>query len=278
MFLGNMHESLRKLAQSGEYINLIPAVRSRLKNLQSAGAIAAIDEYFANLFSSENLDLSILNKNKSSEIFTKFKTNVLGINDLSLKAGLPGTSYRSENLYQHLTRYEVDLLTPLRGGKQIHPFLHSILGANFNLKEFPLGVEDISVGRNRIRNAMSSENLVNRLSKIESVGEGTSQRFVNYLGFDKTEDAGKIKTVLTWDTETTGLTAEAKVRSVSLVKRRVRVMPDGTTELVDAPTVVMTKHFKAEGMDIAHVYENGRPVPLSERNIKSRNGRNRSQL
>lgn len=168
-------------------------------------------------------------------------------------------------------------MTSLREGRKIHPFFHSIMGTNFNIKEFPVDLSDISTGRNRLRNAMSSDNLSHRTDRIKKVGEGESERFVNYLGFDES-DVGKRKKIITYDTETSGLTPEARIRSFSLVEREVEILSDGTTKVVSAPQIVMTKHFKTDKMDLAHVYENGRPVPLSERNHSCRNGRLKNWL
>lgn len=173
-----------------------------------------------------------------------------------------------------MARYDVDLITSLRKGEQIHPFFHALMRTNFNIKEFATDILDLSTGKNRLRNPMSSQNLFERMSKIRRVedtaGGKTRERFVNYLGFDPTTEAGQIKTIVTWDEETTGVTSQAKIRTTSLVKRQVRVNPDGTTTIVSAPEVIMTKHFRANQADIAHVFEDGSPVKkavtLSERN------------
>jgi hypothetical protein len=192
-----------------------------------------------------------------------------------------GLTSRSENAYRHLARYEIDLLSSLRNGEQIHPFFHALMRTNFNIKEFATEITDLSTGNTRIRNPMSSDNLVSRMSRVRRI-EGVSgtgkeiERFVNYMGFDPTTEAGQLKTILTWDTETTGLTADSRIRSMSLVKRQVRVHADGTTSIESAPEVIMRKHFRADIMDTAHVYEEGSPVSkavsLSERNFKKRNG------
>lgn len=259
--------------------NLNPATRTRFEQLQRTNP-ALFAEELQDIFSAENLDLSILNKSAASEIYKKQRSTVLSLDELVERFGFPGLSSRSENLYRHLTRYEIDLLSPLRAKEQIHPFFHALMRTNFNIKEFATEITDLSTGKTRIRNPMSSDNLVSRMSKvrrIEGVSDGkTTERFVNFLGFDPETEAGQLKTILTWDTETTGLTADSRIRSMSLVKRQVRVNADGTTTMEAAPEVIMTKHFRADIMDTAHVYEEGSPVSkavsLSERNTKKRNG------
>lgn len=191
-----------------------------------------------------------------------------------------GLTSRSENAYRHLARYEIDLLSPLRAKEQVHPFFHALMRTNFNIKEFATDITDLSTGKTRIRNPMSSDNLFSRMSKVrrieETIDGKKAERFVNFLGFDPETEAGELRTILTWDTETTGLTAESRIRSMSLVKRQVRVHADGTTTIEGAPEVIMRKHFRADIMDVAHTYEEGSPtskaISLSERNFKKRNG------
>lgn len=260
--------------------NLNPATRARFEQLQRTNP-ALFAEELQDIFSAENLDLSILNRSAASEIYKKQRASVLSLDGLVERFGFPGLSSRSENLYRHLTRYEMDLLSPLRAKEQIHPFFHALMRTNFNIKEFATDITDLSTGKTRIRNPMSSDNLVSRMSKVRRIErvskEGkTTEHFVNLLGFDPETEAGELKTILTWDTETTGLTPDSRIRSMSLVKRQVRVLADGTTKMEAAPEVIMTKHFRADIMDTAHIYEEGSPVSkavsLSERNNKKRNG------
>lgn len=253
--------------------NLNPATQARFRQLQASNPLLLQDELL-DVFSAENLDLSILNRSASSQIYTKHRASILSLDSLVDRFGFPGLTSRSDNAYRHLSRYEIDLLSTLRADEQVHPFFHSLMRTNFNIKEFATDITDLSTGKVRIRNPMSSDNLVSRMSRvrrIEGVSEGkVTERFVNILGFDPVADAGQLKTILTWDTETTGLTPESKIRSISLVKRQVRVMPDGTTKMVTAPEVIMSRHLRADSMDLAHVYEEGSPVSkavsLSERN------------
>lgn len=190
-----------------------------------------------------------------------------------------GLTGPSENLYRHLGRYDIDLLGDLRAGRGVHPYFQSLLKTNFNIKEFPEKIQEISTSRGRLRNPMSAENANVRMNRILTIGDRNlgTERFVNYLGFDPTTDAGKVKTILTWDTETTGITAESRLRTISLVKRNVTLNPDGTTTIVNAPEVVMTKQFRAVQADIAHIFESAvdhdgnpikRAISLSERNVK----------
>jgi len=76
-------------SDTGEYKNLIPSVRSRLKVLSDAGRQSDVDEYFFNLFSSENLDLSVLDKTSASTIYTKYRALTLRLKDVVDNIGLP---------------------------------------------------------------------------------------------------------------------------------------------------------------------------------------------
>lgn len=214
------------------------------------------------LISRENLDLSVFTREVSDQLYTTYRGSILPINELLQNFGFPGLSFPSDNDYRHLARYSLDLLKtePIRQGKGINPGMLSILRTNFNIKEFASTPEDLSIGRTRLRNPTSLQNLFRRTQRLRVTGE---DKIVNYLGFDPVADEGKIKTILTWDTETTGLTPDARIRNVALVKRQVRVNADGTTTMMGGPQIVMSKHFRSDMMDIAQVYRDGKPVPLS---------------
>jgi hypothetical protein len=293
-YLSNFEKTMRQymnLVLEDNFKNLNPAIQKRFRELQSSNPKLLYQELL-NLFSAENLDLSILNKATSSKIYNNYRTNALFLGNLIEKFGFPGLPSRSENAYRHLLTYEIDLLSSLRKGEQIHPFFLALMRTNFNIKDSASAFDDLSTGKNRIRNPMSLRNLVDRLSRIkriEEVSDGkTTERFVNFLGLNLETEAfertGKEIIIDTWDTETTGLTPESMVRSISVVRRKVRLMNDGTTEMVSAPEVIMSKHFRSKAMDAAHVYQNvyeeGNPVfkavSLSERNAKKGNGSRRS--
>jgi len=227
------------------------------------------------LMTRENLDLSIFNNDVANDIYGRYLGTALPLTELLQKKGFPGMSFPSTNAYRHFARYTVDVMGGLERGEGIHPMMLSLMRSNLNIKEYATKVSDISIGRTRIRNPISLENAVERTKRIKVIDDVLSpnqKTAVNYLAFDPVNDKGKIKTILTWDTETTGLSPDARVRNVALVKRQVRVLENGTTELVSAPEVIMTKHFRSDMMDLAHVYRNGKPIPLSVGTILSEMG------
>jgi len=266
------------------YYDLIgtPEARAESLNLRAHtvfGAAEAADgdlgvqRLIMELMHRENLDLSIFNHEIANKVYGEYLGYTLPIKQLLEQVGFPGISFPSTNAYRQYARYAVDVMSGLEKGEGIHPMMLSLMRANFNIKEYASKLSDISIGKNRMRNPTSLRNLYERTKRIkvitDSAGEKTA---VNYLGFDLDKDVGQIKTILTWDTETSGLSPDAKVRNIALVKRRVRVLADGTTELVSAPEVIMTKHFRSDMMDLAHVYRNGKPVPLSVGAILSEMG------
>jgi len=223
----------------------------------------------------ENLDLSIFNNDIANEIYGKYLGTALPLRELLQNKGFPGLSFPSTNAYRHFARYTVDVMGGLERGEGIHPMMLSLMRSNLNIKEYATKVSDISIGRTRIRNPISLENAFERTKRIRVIDDMSrpgQKTAVNYLAFDPVNDKGKTKTILTWDTETTGLSPDARVRNVALVKRTVRVLENGTTELVSAPEVIMTKHFRSDMMDLAHVYRDGKPIPLSVGTILSEMG------
>lgn len=239
---------------------LSPAFRARLAAIEAtSGSQGRLNEIF-DFITRENLDLSVFTREVSDQLYTTYRGSVLPVNQLLENFGFPGLSFPSDNAYRHLARYSLDLLEPIKQGRGINPGMLSILRTNFNIKEFASAPEDLSIGRSRLRNPASLQNLFRRTQRLRVTGE---DQVVNYLGFDPVADEGKIKTILTWDTETTGLTPDARIRNVALVKRQVRVNADGTTTMMGGPQIVMSKHFRSDMMDIAQVYRDGKPVPLS---------------
>lgn len=268
------------------YLNLIetPAQRERNLNIRTKAVFEAakasegdlgVEHLIWELMTRENLDLSIFNNDIANQIYGKYLGTALPLKELLTDAGFPGISFPSTNAYRQYARYSVDVMSALEKGEGIHPQMLSLMRSNLNIKEYASELNDISIGRTRMRNPISLENATERTKRIKVIedmfrpGEKTA---VNYLAFDPINDKGTTKTILTWDTETTGLSPDARVRNVALVKRQVRVLEDGTTELVSAPEVIMTKHFRSDMMDLAHVYRNGKPVPLSVGAILSEMG------
>lgn len=143
---------------------------------------------------------------------------------------------------------------------------------NYNPTNSATGIEDIATGRNRLRNARSVERLYERTKKYFRYDtKGNLQPGINHLGFEN----GKEYSILTWDTETTGLSSEAQVRDISLVRRTVTVGADGKAVTTKVEPV-MTKRFASDLMDIAGYLKEGSSVPLSEATILTELGEDAS--
>jgi len=234
----------------------------------TSGSKGLEDEIF-DFITREKLDLSIFTREVSNQLYGTYRGSILPVNELLTNFGFPGLSFPSDNAYRHLARYSLDLLEPIKQGRGINPAMLSILRTNFNIKEFASAPEDLSIGRSTLRNPVSLQNLYARTQRLRVTGE---DQVVNYLGFDPIADVGKTKTILTWDTETTGLTSDARIRNVALVKRQVRVNADGTTTMIGGPEIIMSKHFRSDMMDIAQAYRDGKPIPLSIQTMLSEMG------
>lgn len=239
------------------------------------GRVQEANDEIARQLTRENLDLSIFNRTAANQVYARYTGSIIDTKQLLTEFGFPGLSFPSDNAYKHLARYSLDVLDSLKNqpGEGIHPGLLTLLRSNFNIKEFAASPEDLSIGKSRLRNPASMQNLYRRTQRLKVIEKaGEADKVVNFLGFDMNSDVGKIKTILTLDSETTGLSPESRVRNFALVRRRVRVLADGSTEMIGAPEVVMSKHFRSDFMDVAQTYSEGRPVPLSVGTIKSEMG------
>ena len=242
----------------------------RLEVLRDAGGYEAVLDEVYEMLQRENLDLSVLNKNAADLIEQSYRGTIIPVEKILDNFGFPSLSLSSENEYRHLARYSLDFMDSIRSGQGIHPQMLALLRANFNIKEMATSASDLTVGKSRLRNPISLKNLYERTKRLQVVDD----KVVNYLGFDleNIPDEGSLRTVLTYDTETTGLTSQARVRNYAVVKRVERVFKDGTTKLESAPEIVATKHFRATGMDLAHAFIEGKPQPLSVATILSEMG------
>ena len=218
------------------------------------------------LVQSENLDLSLLNKSAADSIYRKYREQALSLDQTFTELGMPAVSLPSESPYRHFLRYIVD---PFAGGDPkngIHPMTLNLMRTSFNPTHDATSLEDFSTGRNRMRSPFSLQRLHERTKKFFPEGLPSSyedsvnaKKPMNHLAFDK----GRTYTVLTWDTETTGLTPESQIRQIALVKRTVTYEADGTMRS-SAPEILTSKSFDSDLMNIAgYVDGDGNTIPLS---------------
>ena len=218
------------------------------------------------LVQSENLDLSLLNKSAADDVYTAFRRQALSLDETFIQLGMPGVSLPSESPYRHYLRYIVD---PFAGGDPkngIHPMTLNLMRTSFNPTHDATNLEDFSTGRNRMRSPFSLQRLHERSKKFfpeglpSSYGDSVNaSRPLNHLAFDK----GREYTVLTWDTETTGLTPESQIRQIALVKRTVTYEADGTMTS-SVPEILTSKSFDSDLMNIAgYIDGDGSTIPLS---------------
>jgi len=218
------------------------------------------------LVQSENLDLSLLNKSAADDVYAAFRKQALSLEETFIQLGMPGVSLPSESPYRHYLRYIVD---PFAGGDPkngIHPMTLNLMRTSFNPTHDATNLEDFSTGRNRMRSPFSLQRLYERSKKFfpeglpSSYGDSVNaSRPLNHLAFDK----GREYTVLTWDTETTGLTPESQIRQIALVKRTVTYEADGTMTS-SVPEILTSKSFDSDLMNIAgYIDGDGSTIPLS---------------
>ena len=218
------------------------------------------------LVQSENLDLSLLNKSAADDVYAAFRKQALSLEETFTQLGMPGVSLPSESPYRHYLRYIVDPFAGTNPSDGIHPMILNLMRTSFNPTHDATNLEDFSTGRNRMRSPFSLQRLYERSKKFfpeglpSSYGDSVNaSRPLNHLAFDK----GRQYTVLTWDTETTGLTPESQIRQIALVKRTVTYNADGTMTST-VPEILTSKSFDSDLMNIAgYIDGKGHTVPLS---------------
>ena len=234
---------------------------------------AALRDKIELLVQAENLDLSLLNKVQADEIYKKYREDVLQVGRTFEKLGVPGLSLPSESKYKHFLRYIIDPFEEVAAGEAVMPYVLNLMRTSYNPPENASSIEDFSTGRNRMRNPKSTARLSLRTTKMfPDRVEGGAKGPMNHLAFDR----DKTYTILTWDTETTGLVPGSQIREISLVKRVVRYTNEGVMEIVEEPKVLSqySKSFASDLMDLAgYVSADGSKVtPLSEAAFISERG------
>ena len=256
---------------AAEYLTALadPTKRSTAGKLKFMGLTEeAVRESAELIVQSENLNLSLLNKETADELYAGYRRSALHIDNLFKSLGLPSTSLPSESPYKHFLRYLIDPYTGVNPSDGIHPYVLNLMRTSFNPSHDATNIADFSTGRGRMRSPFSLERLSERSKKFfpegvpTSLKEGSSKP-MNHLGFDK----GRTYTILTWDTETTGLTPDSQIREIALVRRTVSYDNSGQMISRGQPEIISntSKSFKSKLMDIAgYVDKDGKSVPLSE--------------
>jgi len=227
------------------------------------------------LVQSENLDLSLLNKSAADLVYRRYRETVLDLDQTFTQLGMPSMSLPSESPYRHFLRYIVDPFANGDPKNGIHPMTLNLMRTSYNPTHDAVSTEDFATGRNRMRSPWSLQRLHERSKKFFPEGVPTSyadslssNKPMNHLAFDR----GRTYTVITWDTETTGLTPESQIREIALVKRTVSFDADGKM-VSSAPEVLTSKSFASDLMDIAGMIdERGETIPLSKAAFLSERG------
>lgn len=245
--------------------NLSAAGREKFSSLTKD----EIRESIEYLVQNENLDLSLLNRHKADDIYRLYREKVLYVKETFEELGLPNISLPSDNPYKHFLRYMVDPFSGLAPGESVHPMILELMRTSYNPSHNARNIEDITTGRSRMRSPFSIERLLKRTEKMFPDRAGDEIKGVmNHLAFEK----GKKYTVITWDTETTGLTPESQIRQIALVKRTVEYTDAGEM-ISSAPEIISNKSFSSDLMNIAgYIDKDGNTIPLARAAYLAENG------
>ena len=249
-----------------EAANRSSAGEEKFRGLSREGLRNAVELLHYN----ENLDLSLLNKESSDKIYSLYREDVLRVRSSFENLGMPGMVGQSDSKYKHFLRYMIDPFSGVAPGEGVHPHLLNLMRTSFNVSDNAFSIDDFTSGRNRMRSPFSLQRLHERTQKMfpDRVGDDL-QGPMNHLAFER----GKTYTVLTWDTETTGLTPESQIREIALVRRTVTYNADGTMTS-SVPEILTSKSFSSDLMNIAgYIDKDGNTVPLATAAFESENGK-----
>jgi len=147
-----------------------------------------------------------------------------------------------------------------------------IAQTSYNISNTARGLKDISVGKNRSSNEFSDARLYERSKKYFSFNPDGSIRDINDSGLNHLAfDRGRTYKILTADSESTGLTAQAEIRDLSFVEQTVEVTPEGIMKF-SGVTPVASRRFNSRLMNMAGSLDKDGSSPLSMSTIMSEMG------
>jgi hypothetical protein len=156
---------------------------------------------------SGQINLSLLTYENQQALKQQFRKQVLQVDQLFNDVGLPGMEFKSSNLYSALTKYDVE--------GSAHP-MSALLNRMFmNINPLKDGFEAINFGGS---NMLSTQAL---------------KRTANAANFSPADTAK----ILTFDVETTGVTADSQVRQFAYQIGEERKVFNFRNPLMDTATV-----------------------------------------
>jgi len=156
---------------------------------------------------SGQINLSLLTYDNQQALKQQFRKQVLRVDELFDQVGLPGMEFNSSNLYSALTKYDVE--------GSAHP-MSALLNRMFlNINPLKDGFEAINFGGSNMLSTQS-------LRRTANAGNITPA------------DTAKI---LTFDVETTGVTADSQVRQFAYQVGDERKVFNYRNPLMDTATV-----------------------------------------
>jgi hypothetical protein len=156
---------------------------------------------------SGRIDLTLLNYENQQSLKQQFRKQVLQADQLFNDVGLPGMEFRSSNLYSSLLKYDVTA-----GDSPMATLLNRMF---FNVNPLKQGFEAINFGGSTM---LSTESL---------------RRITNNANFTPAQTAK----ILTFDVETTGVTADSQVRQFAYQVGDERKVFSYRNPLMDTATV-----------------------------------------
>jgi len=153
------------------------------------------------------IDLNVLTKEARGTLETNFKNNVLKLQDLMMRHGLPGVQLPNANMYKGSFRFRVG-----ENNGVMHPAQILLNNTIFSHTASKQGVESLGFGRSLMSSSRLKELSSRNISDVFPAGA---------------------KRILTFDVETTGVFAGAQVRSMSMSE--MTMGPGGTRTIKQIP-------------------------------------------
>lgn len=184
----------------------------------------------------EVVDFSLFNYQTSRRMKLLYSQEVMKTRDVLARFGMPGLDLPSANAQSALARYDVNM----DPSGPIHPALAILNSTYYNIDPRKSLMENML---ERVTNPMTYQQLVSNMGQFVPQVPGVSPTGLSPLG--RPPGAGQVKRMLLVDTETTGLGAMARIRSLS----GLEITAEGEGGAVRMGSTVSNVFFRQPGME-----------------------------
>lgn len=247
---------------------------------------------FKALIASGEFDLQMLNRQQQAQISEDYVNQVLKLREVLERKGMPGLSLPTSNPYNEFYNYLIDPIAGADPNQGIHPMSIVLGRSSISIKIGGGAIENsIKTSRGRVMTSSRANQLTAQSRRMLQKGEGRGLNIygVNLSGaVDDLADLGinydigkheigrnEAFYISTMDIETTGVSPDSQVRTLSVLRRKARYSSEGVLEYLDEsnnviddsirPQDIQSFHIRTTRMNAARVtLPDGTRMPMSE--------------